>query len=215
MELLKLKHCVWGSKIESQIKCRNKSLKNTFLAYSVQDKDPKDEGSLKCWCFWPTGSPSRFCSSFVCRYPTWYNGSHWAEHCPTPTHCPQVPWALTLFSHRLPGARCSWTVWVRSFPERCTVGTYRVGECVAGKTLVVCWVLVWSGGSPGEAELCSGVDRVLDDPGLENETGLTHGETQQLPRAARRGGCLIFVTLFLSKLRWNFTCSCFVLRWCL
>lgn len=51
--------------------------------------------------------------------------------------------------------------------------------------------VIW--GSPGQAELCSGVDRVLGDPGLENETGLTHGEMQQLPRAARRGGCLMFV----------------------
>lgn len=53
---------------------------------------------------------------------------------------------------------------------------------MAGKMLVVLWALCDRG------EFWTGrVDRVLGDPGLENGPGLTHGELQQLPRAAMRG----------------------------
>lgn len=72
-----------------------------------------------------------------------------------------------------------------------------VGSCV-----------VWE--SSEEAEVCSGVERMCLG---QSETILIYGEVQQLPRAARRGGSLIFCRVhsnFYPSLDEIMKCSCFV-----
>lgn len=103
------------------------------------------------------------------------------------------------------------------------VGTCQDGGVCGRKNVgsVVGSRVVWE--SSEEAEVCSGVERILSNPVLENEdlcleqseTILIYGEVQQLPRAARRGGSLIFCRvysdlIFYPSLDENLKCSCFV-----